>query len=87
MTTIISPLNLDHPRSLTMLALLALEKDGSLARYVQSKDGLVLYRPALNRLVQLEFAKRTDNNGRHRWVITDLGRERVARWRSEQEES
>jgi hypothetical protein len=84
MTKTISPLNLDHPRSLTMLALLALEKNESLARYIQSKDGLVLYRSALNKLVKLEMVERASEPDN--WSITDLGKERVAQWRSQQEE-
>lgn len=67
-----------------MAALLALEKNGSLARDMQSKDGLVYYRHAFEKLVKLGFATRTEERGKPQWMITDLGRERVARWRAEQ---
>lgn len=67
-----------------MAALVALEHDGPIARDMQSKDGLEFYRHAFDKLVKLGFATRSGEHGKPQWTITDLGRERVARWRAEQ---
>lgn len=68
-----------------MAALVALEHDGPIARDMQSKDGLEFYRYAFDKLVKLGFATRLGERGNLRWTITDLGRERIARWREEQD--
>jgi hypothetical protein len=63
-----------------MGALVAMERYPRLSAYMQSADGLVLYRPALDKLVRLGLAMRSGERGNYHWTATDAGRDRVAQW-------